>query len=126
MKMLILLFGLCTSLNSFANLYLRTEYQEGKKTKIISKHHIFLEKRYPVKYSKKSYVLILKKITADQATIESESYDVNEKTGNKVMHGGAYGTYKVGKNFQLIDRSPSGEVLFSLKIFLEKVVATPP
>lgn len=106
-------------------MYLRTEYQEGKKSKVISKHHIFIEKRYPVKYTKKSYVFILKKIKGDLATIESERYDVDEKTGNKVMEGGGYGTYKVGSKFQFLDRSPSGEVLFSLKVFLERVVETP-
>ncbi|MBP9681270.1 MAG: hypothetical protein KBD76_07685 [Bacteriovorax sp.] len=125
MKMVILCLSLFFSVDSFANLYLKTEYQEGRNPKIITRQHIFLEKRFTVKFKKKIYVFILKKINADRATIESESYNVDEK-GFKTMHGGAYGTYNVGKSFQLIDRGPGGDVLFSLKVFLERVVATPP
>lgn len=120
---LILLFLTCNT--GFANLYLQTEYQEGKKPKIVTKHHIFLDKRYTVNYSKKSYVLILKKINGNEATIESESYDL-DKVGHKTMHGGSLGTYKIGKSFTLTDRTSSGYQLFSLRIVLEKSVPTVP
>ena len=110
---------------SFANLYLQTEYQEGKKPKVTTKQHIFLEKRYTINYDRKSYVLILKKINGNEVTIESESYDVN-KVGHKTMHGGALGTYKIGKSFSLTDNSPSGEKLFNLKISLEKLIEMKP
>lgn len=109
----------------FANLYLQTDYQEGRRPKIVTKHHIFLEKRYVINYTKKSYVLILKKINNTEATIESESYDF-DKIGHKTMHGGAYGTYKIGKDFTLTDHDANGATLFSLRILLEKVVPTKP
>ncbi len=125
MKILLIAFLLLTSTSSMANLYLQTVYQEGTRPKIMTKHHIFLEKRYPIDYSKKSYVLILKKIVGDEATIESESYDL-DKIGHKTMHGGSFGTYKVGKKFSLIDHAPDGQKLYSLDITLEKSVQTPP
>lgn len=120
---LILFFLASFSSTGFANLYIVTEYQEGNKPKIATKHHIFLNDRYTINYSKKSYVLILKKINGDEATIESESYNL-DRVGHKTMHGGAFGTYKVGNNFSIIDRSPGGTPLFSLKIILEKIVPT--
>ena len=125
MKTLFLIFTIIFSSSCFANLYLQTEYQEGRKSKIITKQHIFLNKRYPIYYSKKSYVLILKKISGDEATIESESYNV-DKVGHKTMQGGSFGTYKIGKSFTLTDYAPNGERLFSLKVVLEKIVPTKP
>ena len=125
MKTLILWFAFLFSHVALANLYLQTEYQEGRKPKIITKQHIFLNKRETINYSQKSYVLILKKIEGNMATIESESYDVN-KVGHKTMQGGSYGTYKVGGSFSLVDRAPNGEQRFSLKIILEKIVPTKP
>jgi hypothetical protein len=70
-------------------------------------------------------VLILKKINNDEVTIESESYDVN-KVGHRTMHGGSFGTYKIGKIFSLTDRDASGVQIFNLKILLEKIVPTKP
>ena len=125
MKYVFLLFFIFTCQSSFANLYLETVYQEGQKPKIATKHHIFLDKRYTVNYTKKSYVLILKKINGDEATIESETYDVN-KVGHKTMEGGSYGTYKIGKGFELTDTDSTGHQLFKLKILLEKIVPTKP
>ncbi|MFA6238947.1 MAG: hypothetical protein WC635_16540 [Bacteriovorax sp.] len=119
----ITLFLICNSV--FANLYLETSYQEGKKPVIVTKQHIFLNQKYLVKYSKKHYVLILKKINGDEATIESENYDI-DNFGHKTMHGGSYGTYKVGKSFTITDRSQSGAALFTLKILLEKIVPSKP
>jgi hypothetical protein len=104
---------------AFANLYLTTDYQEGTNPKIVTKQHIFLEKPYPVKYTLKSYILILKKITKDEATIESESYDV-DKNGHKTMSGGSYGTYKIGKSFTLTDPPKGDRPKFTLKITLDK------
>jgi hypothetical protein len=121
----VLLFFIITCNVSFANLYLQTEYQELTKPKIITKHHIFLDKRYIINYSKKSYVLILKKINGDEATIESESYDL-DKLGHKTMHGGSFGTYKIGKSFMLSDHASNGAMLFTLKIVLEKSVPSIP
>lgn len=125
MKTLFFILSIFVCSNSFANLYLQTEYQEGKKPKIVSKQHIFLNKRETINYTKKGYVLTLKKITKDEATIESESYDI-DKLGHKTMQGGSYGTYKLGKSFTITDHGPSGEVLFNLKIVLEKIVPTIP
>lgn len=123
MKYLFLIFLIFTCNESFANLYLQTEYQEARRPKIVTKHHIFLDKRYIINYTKKSYVLILKKMSGDEATIESESYDV-DKRGRKTMQGGSYGTYKLGKSFTITDHSPRGVPLFSLKITLEKSVSS--
>ena len=125
MRYFIVLFFIFSSTISFANLYLQTEYQEGQKPKVVTKQHIFLDKRYTINYDRKSYVLILKKIDGNEATIESESYDVN-KVGHKSMHGGALGTYKVGKSFSLTDNAQNGDRLFNLKIILEKIVQTKP
>ncbi|MDO9182011.1 MAG: hypothetical protein Q7U04_06365 [Bacteriovorax sp.] len=125
MKFLLLTILIFSCNLSWANLYLQTEYQEGSKPKIVTKHHIFLNKRYPIYYSRKSYVLILKKIIGNEATIESESYDL-DKIGHKTMHGGGLGTYKVGKSFSLIDYAPNGGQLYSLKIDLEKIVEMKP
>lgn len=125
MKSIYFIFLLFVTNISFANLYLQTEYQEGKNPKIATKHHIFLDKKYTINYTKKSYVLILKKVSNDEVTIESESYDVN-KVGHRTMHGGSFGTYKMGKIFSLTDRDANGEQLFNLKILLEKIVPTKP
>lgn len=121
MKKLTVLFFLLGCNVSFANLYLKTEYQERKQSKITTKHHIFLENRYVINYAKKSYVLVLKKITKDEATIESETYN-RDPMGKKVMMGGSLGTYKVGKTFTLTDHSTKGLPLFTLKITLERIV----
>ncbi len=110
---------------SYANLYLQTEYQEGSRPKVVTKQHIFLEKRYTINYDRKSYVLILKKINGNEVTIESESYDVDKK-GHKTMQGGSLGTYRVGKSFSLKDKAPNGERLFNLKISLEKLIEMKP
>lgn len=120
MKLLLFIFFAFTCNTSFAELYFRTEYQEGKKPKVITEQHMFLDKRYPVNYTKKGYVFILKKVTATEATIESESYDIN-KIGHKTMVGGSYGTYRVGNSFTLSDES-KGIKRFTLKIYLEKIV----
>lgn len=116
---------LFASSESFANLYLQTEYQEGRKPKVITKQHIFLNKRETINYTKKSYILILKKINGNEATIESESYNL-DKLGHRTMVGGSYGTYQVGKYFTITDHTPNGTKLFELKIFLEKIVPTKP
>lgn len=123
MKILSVLITILLSSSCFADLYLQTEYQEGRKAKIITKHHIYLEKRHPIYYGKKNYVLILKKVQGDEATIETESYDV-DKRGNRTQQGGSYGTYKIGKSFVINDLAPNGVPLFSLKITLEKYVAS--
>lgn len=117
------LFLMCNSV--FANLYLETAYQEGNKPAIVTKQHIFLNQKYLVKYSKKHYVFILKKINGDEATIETENYDI-DKNGHKTMHGGSYGTYKVGGSFKIIDRTPNGTPIFTLKVVLEKIVPSKP
>ncbi len=129
MKKLKLLFFIFISsfisFSAFANLYLQTEYQEGNKPKVITKQHIFLNKREIINYTKKGYILILKKINGNEATIESESYDF-DKLGRRTMVGGSYGTYQVGKYFTITDRAPNGTKLFELKILLEKIVPTKP
>ena len=125
MKNNLLIFLLFFSFNSFANLYLQTDYQEGKLPRVVTKHHIFLEKRYTINYEKKSYILILKKVTNNEATIESESYNFDKKM-RRTMVGGSYGTYRVGRAFTITDHAPNGAKTFELKIFLEKIVATKP
>ena len=126
MKFFIILFSLFFySVASFANLYLQTDYQEAKLPRVVSKHHIFLEKRYTINYEKKSYILILKKLTNNEATIETESYNFDKKM-RRTMVGGSYGTYRVGKAFTITDHAPNGTKTFELKILLEKIVATKP
>lgn len=112
-------FFITLTAQAFANLYLTTEYQEGTNAKVSTKQHIFLEKPYPVKYEAKSYILILKKITKDEATIETESYDIDKK-GHKTMSGGSYGVYKIGKSFTLTDPPKGDRPKFTLKIILDK------
>jgi hypothetical protein len=125
MKLIFSIFLFLVSTLSHANLYLQTEYQEGSRPKVVTKQHIFLEKRYTINYDRKSYVLILKKINGNEVTIESESYDV-DKIGHKTMQGGSLGTYRVGKSFSLKDKAPNGERLFNLKISLEKLIEIKP
>ena len=125
MKLIFSIFLFSVSTMSYANLYLQTEYQEGSRPKVVTKQHIFLEKRYTINYDRKSYVLILKKINGNEVTIESESYDVDKK-GHKTMQGGSLGTYRVGKSFSLKDKAPNGERLFNLKISLEKLIEIKP
>ena len=125
MKLIFSIFLFSVSTMSYANLYLQTEYQEGSRPKVVTKQHIFLEKRYTINYDRKSYVLILKKINGNEVTIESESYDVDKK-GHKTMQGGSLGTYRVGKSFSLKDKAPNGERLFNLKISLEKLIEMKP
>jgi hypothetical protein len=125
MKLIFSIFLFSVSTMSYANLYLQTEYQEGSRPKVVTKQHIFLEKRYTINYDRKSYVLILKKVNGNEVTIESESYDVDKK-GHKTMQGGSLGTYRVGKSFSLKDKAPNGERLFNLKISLEKLIEMKP
>jgi hypothetical protein len=125
MKKILILFFSLFSLSSYANLYLQTEYREGKNPKVITKQHIFLEKRYTINYTKKSYVLTLKKVNEKEATIESETYSI-DKMGHKTMEGGSVGTYKIGKSFTLVDRGPNGNVQYYIKFSLEKFVPTIP
>lgn len=110
---------------AFANLYLQTEYQEGLRPKVITKHHIFLNQKYIVNYSKRSYVLLLKKISRNNVQIETERYAIDD-LGKKHMIGGSYGDYTVGKSFSIIDRTEAGRPAFTLKIVLEKLVPTVP
>lgn len=125
MKLIFSIFLFLVSTLSHANLYLQTEYQEGSRPKVVTKQHIFLEKRYTINYDRKSYVLILKKINGNEVTIESESYDV-DKIGHKTMQGGSLGTYRVGKSFSLTDKAPNGDRLFNLKINLERLIEIKP
>ena len=125
MKLIFSIFLFSVSTMSYANLYLQTEYQEGSRPKVVTKQHIFLEKRYTINYDRKSYVLILKKINGNEVTIESESYDVDKK-GHKTMQGGSLGTYRVGKSFSLTDKALNGDRLFNLKINLEKLIKMKP
>lgn len=107
------------SANAFADLYLQTEYQEGRKPKVVTKNHIFLNKPATIKYVKKSYILTLTKMNGNEATIESESYDVDDK-GHKTQQGGSLGTYKIGSSFNLVDHDSRGQQKFILKVILEK------
>lgn len=120
-KIILLSFFICNT--SFANLYLTTEYQEGKRPKVTTKQHIFLDKRYTINYTKRSYVLILKKIVKDHVTIESERYAIDQ-FGHKTMEGGSYGDYRVGSSFTINDKG--GGQRFTLKITLDKLVPSIP
>lgn len=123
MKILSIFITILFSSSCLADLYLQTEYQEGRKAKIITKHHIYLEKRHSIYYGKKHYVLILKKVQGDEVSIETESYDVDKK-GNRTQQGGSFGRYKIGKSFVVTDLAPNGVPLFTLKIVLEKYLAS--
>ena len=118
MKKTLILF-LFISRTAFADLYIQTDYRAGSKPNVVTKHHIFLEKPYTVKYELKRYILILKKINAKEATIEMESYDVDEK-GNPAMTGGSYGNYAIGKTKTFVEESKGNRPKFVFKILLEK------
>ncbi len=121
MKKGLFLFTLISS-SAFADLYIQTDYKAGNKPNVVTKHHIFLEKPYTVKYELKRYVLILKKVNAKEATIEMESYDVDEK-GTPTMTGGSYGNYAIGKTKTFVEDSKGNRPKFVFKMLLEKYVA---
>ena len=125
MKALISFISLFWFSLSYADLYIQTDYQEKNGNKISTKHHIFLETPYKIDYTKKSYVLVLKKLNSKEAVIETESYD-RAKNGRRTMHGGSYGAYKIGSDFSLVDHAANGAKRFRLKIFLEKAVPVKP
>lgn len=120
MKLIIVLFFiLIVEGPAHANLYLTTEYQEGNKPKVVTKQHIFLDRPYPVKYTYKKYILLLKKITPEKAEIETESYDLDDK-GHSEMVGGAIGNYAIGKSFTMTDQPKGNRPKFTFKVYLDK------
>ncbi len=119
MKRFFFFFFLFISTSSFADLYIQTDYRAGTKPNVVTKHHIFLEKPYTVKYELRRYVLILKKVNAKEATLETESYDVDDK-GNTAMTGGSYGNYAIGKSKTFVEEGKGNRPKFVFKIFFEK------
>lgn len=114
-----LIFFVLNAETAFANLYLTTEYQEGNKPKVVTKHHIFLDKPNPVRYTYKKYVLLLKKITPQLAEIEIESYDLDDK-GHSEMVAGKIGNFEIGKSFTMIDKPKGNRPRFFFKVTLDK------
>lgn len=107
--------------NVFANLYLTTEYQEAGKAPVITKHHIFLNKKYPVNYTKMAYTLTLTKLDKDHGTIETETFVINKK-GHKEMSAGGIANFSLGKPLVLEQFSRSGKREFILRINPERIV----
>lgn len=107
--------------NVFANLYLTTEYQEDGKVPVLTKHHVFLNKKYPVNYTKMAYTITLTKLDKDRGTIETETFVINKK-GHKEISAGGIANFTLGKPIILQQFSRSGKKEFSLKIIPEKIV----
>jgi hypothetical protein len=121
MKKSILLIILLISGNVYANLYLTTEYQETGRPAVVTKHHIFLNKRYPVNYTKMAYSLTLTKLEKDHGTIETETFVINKK-GFRELSAGGIANFTVGKPIKLEQFSKTGRREFILKIIPERVV----
>jgi hypothetical protein len=119
MKLFIFILLLIISSHSFANLYIKTIYQEDQKKKVISTHHLFLNKKYILKYRKNRYDFMLKKISDKKATFEIEKFRIDDQ-GFKYLEGGSGGTFQLGESFVI--KKPS----FVLKIILEKIVKIDP
>lgn len=117
-KCLISLF-LLLPISSFASLYLTTEYQEGQKPKIVSKHHIFLNKPYTVRYTFKKYILNLKKISPKNAEIEIDSYNLDNRGGSEMV-AGKIGNFEIGKTFVMTDKATDQRPKFFFKVYLDK------
>jgi hypothetical protein len=121
MRTILFLITFIVSGNVFANLYLTTEYQEDGKAPVVTKHHIFLNKRYPVNYWKMAYSLTLTKIGTNGGTIETETFVINKK-GNKEFSAGGIANFTLGKPLKLEQFSRSGKREFILKVFPEKII----
>jgi hypothetical protein len=104
----------------WANLYLTTEYQEANKPPVVTKHHIFLNRRYPVEYIKMAYSLTLTKIEKDRGTIETETFIFNK--GKKELLSGGIAHFTMGKPVVLEQFSKSGKREFILKIIPDRIV----
>lgn len=102
-----------------ANLYLTTEYQEGNKPKIVSKHHIFLNKPYTVRYTYKKYILTLKKISPKNAEIEIDSYNLDNRGGSEMV-AGKIGNFEIGKTFSMTDKADDHRPKFFFKVYLDR------
>ena len=105
---------------AFANLYLTTEYQETGKAPVITKHHIFYNKKYYVEYNKMVYSLNLIKIEKDHGTIETETFVLNK--GKKEFSAGGIANFSLGKPVILEQFARSGKREFILRIIPEKIV----
>lgn len=121
MKLFILLSFLFLSESVFANMYFTTEYQEATKPPVITKHHIFLNKRYPINYTKMAYALTLTKIESDRGTLETETFIIDKK-GKREFSAGGIANFFLGKPIKLEQFSRSGKREFILKIIPEKIV----
>lgn len=95
------------------------EYQEANNPVVVTRTHIFLNKKEVINYTKRGYVLLLKKINEKEAFIESETYSI-DKLGHKELERGASGSHRIGKSFDLVEYAKNGDRLFKLKIVLEK------
>lgn len=121
MKKIIFLVTLFIAQNVFANLYLTTEYQEAEKPPVVTKHHIFLNQKYPINYTKMAYSLTLTKLDKDHGTIESETFVIDQK-GKKHLISGGIGNFTVGKPLALIQYSKTGKREFILRITPDRAV----
>jgi hypothetical protein len=121
MKKLIFFMMLLVSHSVLANLYLTTQYQEAGKEIVTTKHHIFLNKRYVINYSKMAYSLTLIKVDKERGTIETETFTVNNK-GHRDFSAGGIANFSLGKPIKLEQFLKSGKREFILKIIPEKIV----
>lgn len=121
MKFIFVMMMLLVCESVFANLYLTTEYQEDGKVPVLTKHHVFLNKKYPVNYTKMAYTITLTKLDKDRGTIETETFVINNK-GHKEISAGGIANFFLGKPVILQQFSRSGKKEFSLKIIPEKIV----
>ena len=121
MKFIFVVLMLLVCENVFANLYLTTDYQEDGKPPVITKHHIFLNKKYTINYSKMAYSLTLTKLEKDFGTIETETFVINKK-GRKEISAGGIANFTLGKPLILEQFSRAGKREFRLKIIPERIV----
>jgi len=105
----------------FANLYLTTEYQEAGKPSVVTKHHIFLNKKYLIHYSKMAYSLLLIKLEKDWGTIETETFVLDNKARKHLISGGI-ANFNLGKKPIILEQfARSGKREFMLKITPDRI-----
>ena len=103
-------------------MYLSTIYKENTKSKeVITKHHLFLDRPYLVKYENVRYNLTLKKIDKNKVNIEAEILlPINKKfevVSGKTLIGPL--------NQAMTISTPFEKQHFNLKLVFEKVVDDP-
>jgi hypothetical protein len=123
MKYMFFFLNLLFSSFVFSHLYLTTEFFQDTEAKpIVTKHHIFLNQSYDIRYWKMSYTLKLVKVEGDKVTIESESYLLHPL--KKEFLAGGIWSGKIGEVMSL-KQYQKGKLKFKLDVRPTQIVHTP-